>query len=346
MVDVKDLQAGVGVLPLFAVDKAADAHFGRIGVEFVCGNDAGAHGRKAVQTFAEIPLLVGGLHIAGGNVVQDGVAEHRVPGLPGRHILGIFAQHHSQLALIVQLLHKVGVGFDKAAVRHGAADPFGKVDGILVLRGKGVGRILLGFVRVRHIVDAFSTQHQDAIYFSKRVSRAVPDGGFIEAHTDLVQKLDYECELAVVLGKDAKDVPAGQTKDYVFGYTILNDVSARDVQTAHKQWYFGKSLDGFTPMGPCIVTADEFDTYPPALPIRSRVNGELRQDSNTKLQIFDIDHVIHELSQGMTLKAGTIIATGTPAGVGMGMDPPQFLHPGDTVQCEIEGIGTLTNTVR
>ena len=151
----------------------------------------------------------------------------------------------------------------------------------------------------------------------------MPDGGFIEAHTDLVQKLDYECELAVVLGKDAKDVPAGQTKDYVFGYTILNDVSARDVQTAHKQWYFGKSLDGFTPMGPCIVTADEFDTYPPALPIRSRVNGELRQDSNTKLQIFDIDHVIHELSQGMTLKAGTIIATGTPAGVGMGFDPPK-----------------------
>ena len=99
-------------------------------------------------------------------------------------------------------------------------------------------------------------------------------------------------------------------------------------------------------MGPCIVTADEFDSYPPALPIRSRVNGELRQDSNTKLQIFDIDHVIHELSQGMTLKAGTIIATGTPAGGGMGMDPPQFLHPGDTVQCEIEGIGTLTNTVR
>ena len=198
----------------------------------------------------------------------------------------------------------------------------------------------------KYSADAFATQHQDAIYFSKRVTRAVPDGGFIEAHTDLVKKLDYECELAVVLGRDAKDVPAGQTRDYVFGYTILNDVSARDVQTAHKQWYFGKSLDGFTPMGPCIVTADEFDTYPPEMGIRSFVNGEKRQDSNTRLQIFDIDHVIHELSQGMTLKAGTIIATGTPAGVGMGMDPPQFLHPGDTVQCEIEGIGTLTNTVR
>ena len=193
--------------------------------------------------------------------------------------------------------------------------------------------------------DAFATQHQDAIYFSKRVTRAVPDGGTIQAHTDLVQKLDYECELAVVLGKDARDVAEGQSRDYVFGYTILNDVSARDVQTAHKQWYFGKSLDGFTPMGPCIVTADEFDTYPPRLGLRCFVNGEKRQDSNTGLQIFNIDHVIRELYQGMTLKAGTLIATGTPAGVAMGMEPPRFLQPGDVVRCEIDGIGSLTNTV-
>lgn len=199
---------------------------------------------------------------------------------------------------------------------------------------------------LRYSSDAFSTEHHDAIYFSKRVSRAVPDGGAIQAHTDFVQKLDYECELAVVLGKDAKDVPAGQTQEYIFGYTILNDVSARDVQTAHQQWYFGKSLDGFTPMGPCIVTADEFEQYPPALGIRSFVNGEKRQDSNTALQIFNIDHVISELSQGMTLKAGTIIATGTPSGVGLGMDPPQFLQPGDVVRCEIDGIGSLTNPVQ
>ena len=198
----------------------------------------------------------------------------------------------------------------------------------------------------KYSAAAFATKHEDAIYFSKRVTRAVPDGGPIEAHTDLVKKLDYECELAVVLGRDARDVPAGQTRDYIFGYTILNDVSARDVQTAHKQWYFGKSLDGFTPIGPCIVTADAFADYPPRLGIRSFVNGEKRQDSNTALQIFDIDHVIAELSQGMTLKAGTIIATGTPAGVGMGMDPPQFLKPGDVVRCEIDGIGTLTNPVK
>ena len=197
----------------------------------------------------------------------------------------------------------------------------------------------------KYSADAFSTQHQDAIYFSKRVSRAVPDGGFIEAHTDLVQKLDYECELAVVLGKDAKDVPAGQTRDYVFGYTILNDVSARDVQTAHKQWYFGKSLDGFTPIGPCIVTADEI-VFPPALHITARVNGELRQDSTTDLLITSIANIIEELSSGMTLLPGTIISTGTPSGVGMGFDPPKFLKPGDVVECTIDGIGTLRNTVR
>ena len=197
----------------------------------------------------------------------------------------------------------------------------------------------------KYSADAFATKHQDAIYFSKRVSRAVPDGGFIEAHTDLVQKLDYECELAVVLGKDARDVPAGQTKDYVFGYTILNDVSARDVQTAHKQWYFGKSLDGFTPIGPCIVTADEI-VFPPALHITARVNGELRQDSTTDLLITSIADIIEELSSGMTLLPGTIISTGTPSGVGMGFDPPKFLKPGDVVECTIDGIGTLRNTVR
>ena len=216
----------------------------------------------------------------------------------------------------------------------------------------GAGRHLSGINYMAHSdeaekysADAFATEHQDAIYFPSGSPGPSPDGGFIEAHTDLVKKLDYECELAVVLGKDAKDVPAGQTKDYVFGYTILNDVSARDVQTAHKQWYFGKSLDGFTPIGP--ASSRQTSSTPTAkLPIRCFVNGEKRQDSNTGLQIFDIDHVIAELSQGMTLKAGTIIATGTPAGVGMGMEPPCFLKPGDEVRCEIEGIGTLTNTVR
>ena len=125
---------------------------------------------------------------------------------------------------------------------------------------------------------------------------------------------------------------------------MINDVSARDIQNRHKQWYFGKSLDGFCPMGPYIVTADEI-SYPPELPIRSIVNGELRQNSNTRLLIFDIGYVLEELSAGMTLKAGTILSMGTPAGVGMGFTPPRFLQEGDQVICEIEGIGRLSNRI-
>lgn len=197
----------------------------------------------------------------------------------------------------------------------------------------------------RYKEDAFGGERPYPIYFSKRVNRAVADGESILSHTDLVDSLDYEAELAVIIGKDAKDVEEADASEYVFGYTVLNDVSARNVQTRHKQWYFGKSLDGFTPMGPCILTADAV-SFPPKLAISSKVNGELRQNSNTELLISGIAHVISELSQGMTLKAGTIIATGTPAGVGMGFQPPKFLKPGDVVECTIEGIGSITNPVK
>lgn len=196
----------------------------------------------------------------------------------------------------------------------------------------------------RYKKEAFGGERPFAVYFSKRVSEATGTGAEIPSHKESVQDLDYEAELAVIIGKDAKNVPVSEVKNYIFGYTVINDVSARTLQTRHKQWYFGKSLDGFLPMGPCIVTAEEFP-YPPRLSIQSRVNGELRQDSSTELMIFGIDHVVSELSAGMTLKAGTIIATGTPAGVGMGFDPPRFLKPGDVVECSIEGIGTLVNRV-
>lgn len=183
-----------------------------------------------------------------------------------------------------------------------------------------------------------------AVYFSKRVSRAVAPNDPIEGHLELDEQLDYEAELAVVIGRDARNVRREDAFDCVFGYTIVNDVSARSLQGKHKQWYFAKSLDGFTPMGPCIVTVDEFDR-PPALPIRSFVNGEPRQNANTDQLIFDIPYIIAELSGGMTLRAGTIISTGTPAGVGMGMRPPRFLKKGDVVRCEIEGIGALENPI-
>ena len=193
--------------------------------------------------------------------------------------------------------------------------------------------------------EAFGGERPVPIYFSKRVNRAVADGEEIDGHFDIVEGLDYEAELAVIIGKDAKNVAESDVFEYVFGYTVLNDISARNLQTAHKQWYFGKGLDDFTPVGPWIVTKNEFEN-PPALAIRSYINGELRQDSNTGLMINGIAKVISELSQGMTLQAGTIIAMGTPAGVGMGFEPPKFMKQGDVVKCEIEGIGTLTNRVR
>ena len=193
--------------------------------------------------------------------------------------------------------------------------------------------------------SAFAKERPVTVYFSKRVSQAVAPEGFIERHAGLTERLDYENELAVILGRTARDVKAADAADYIFGYTIVNDVSAREVQTAHKQFYFGKSLDGFTPMGPCITTADEI-AFPPALTLTTLVNGEPRQSSNTALLLNSIAEIIEELSSGMTLLPGTIIATGTPAGVGMGFETPKFLASGDVVECTIEGIGTLRNTVR
>ena len=193
--------------------------------------------------------------------------------------------------------------------------------------------------------SAFAKERPVTVYFSKRVSQAVAPEGFIESHPGLVERLDYEAELAVIIGRTVTNVKAADAADYIFGYTILNDVSARLLQTSHKQFYFGTSLDGFTPMGPCITTADEI-AFPPALTLTTQVNGELRQNSNTELLLNSIAEIIEELSSGMTLLPGTIIATGTPAGVGMGFDPPKFLKPGDVVECAVEGIGTLRNTVR
>ncbi|MDD5901843.1 MAG: fumarylacetoacetate hydrolase family protein [Oscillospiraceae bacterium] len=193
---------------------------------------------------------------------------------------------------------------------------------------------------------AFDVQRGDAVYFAKRLQRAVAPGGIIDGHFDICDSLDYEVELGVVIGKDAKNVKAADAAEYIFGYTIINDVSARNLQTRHKQWYFGKSLDDFTPIGPCIVSAEKLGAMP-ELDIRCYVNGELRQNSNTRMMIFDIPYIIEELSAGMTLKAGTVIATGTPSGVALGMEPSvrEYLKSGDVIRCEIEGIGVLENAI-
>lgn len=192
--------------------------------------------------------------------------------------------------------------------------------------------------------ESFDVKKDDAIYFGKRVNRATAPGEAIPSYEGYVDSLDYESELGVIIGKAAKNVSVENALEYVFGYTIVNDVSARNVQRRHQQWYLGKSLDGFTPIGPCIVTADGIADVQ-ALDIKSYVNGELRQNSNTRYMITTVAEAIADLSQGMTLLPGTIIATGTPAGVGMGMQPPCWMKKGDVVVCEIEGIGKLENPI-
>ncbi|MDO4179411.1 MAG: fumarylacetoacetate hydrolase family protein [Phascolarctobacterium sp.] len=196
----------------------------------------------------------------------------------------------------------------------------------------------------RFSAESFDVKKDDAIYFSKRVNRATAPGEAIPAYEGYVDSLDYESELGVIIGKETKNATVENALANVFGYTVINDVSARNIQRRHQQWYLGKSLDGFTPIGPCIVTADGIEDVQ-NLDVKSYVNGELRQSSNTRYMITTVAEAIADLSQGMTLLPGTIIATGTPAGVGMGMQPPVWMKKGDVVVCEIEGIGRLENSV-
>ncbi len=158
------------------------------------------------------------------------------------------------------------------------------------------------------------------------------------------REIDWEVELGVVIGREGKNISRETALAHVFGYTVLNDISARDIQYRHKQFFLGKSLDGACPMGPWIVTADEIPD-PQNLDLRCWVNGELKQEGNTSEQLFSVAETISILSRGHTLEPGDIIATGTPSGVGFARKPPEFLRPGDAVECEIEGIGRLRNVV-
>jgi 2-keto-4-pentenoate hydratase/2-oxohepta-3-ene-1,7-dioic acid hydratase in catechol pathway len=187
-------------------------------------------------------------------------------------------------------------------------------------------------------------KRQDSVYFSKRVIRALGPEGIIENHFDIDERLDYEAEMAIIIGKDARYVKKEDAYHYIFGVCCFNDISGRDMQNSHKQWFFGKSLDTFTAYGPYIVTLDEFN-IPLKLDIKCRVNGETRQNSNTENLIFPPEIVIEELSSGMTLDAGTIIATGTPAGVGAASSPHRCMKSGDICEVEVEGCGVLRNTV-
>lgn len=183
------------------------------------------------------------------------------------------------------------------------------------------------------------------IYFSKIAYPAIGNEEFVDSHSHIVKQLDYEAELAVIIGKKCRNISKEQAEDCIFGYTIANDISARDLQQDHVQWHKGKSFDTFCPMGPYIVHKSKI-SFPPELAIQSYINGELRQNGNTSQLIFDIPTIISDLAAGITLYPGDIILTGTPAGVGAGFNPPKYMKPGDKMECVIENIGTLTNTIK
>lgn len=213
--------------------------------------------------------------------------------------------------------------------------------------------ICMGLNYMEHTKEVAEMHHLDKpeervypIYFAKHVDRARGDGESIPNHAGFITTLDYECELGVIIRKDAYRISREQVKDYIFGYTIIDDISGRELNR-HKQNFFQKSLDGSCPMGPWIVTADEFDSFgfPPTVRIQTWVNGEQRQDGSSKNMIFPIDELVSEISQGITIKAGSIFATGSPKGIGASMNPPQFLKTGDHIRHEIEGVGVLNTFV-
>lgn len=181
-------------------------------------------------------------------------------------------------------------------------------------------------------------------FFTKPATSIVGPGAAIRYDEKVTRRLDYEVELAVVIGKGGRDIPVERAWEHVFGYTIVNDITARDLQKRHDQWFKGKGLDTFCPMGPWIVTADEIPD-PHALRIELDVNGAKRQDASTGDMIFRIPQTIASLSAGLTLEPGDVIATGTPSGVGYAMNPRQWLKAGDEIVCRIERIGTLANHV-
>ena len=208
----------------------------------------------------------------------------------------------------------------------------------------------LGRNYVAHAEEAARARGQEVkiptipVIFTKAPTSVTGPFDDIPVDRGVTQQVDWEVELGAIIGKTARNIARADALQHVFGYTVINDVSARDLQQQHLQWFKGKSLDGFCPMGPLVVTTDEFGD-PQSKQLQLRVNGVVKQDASTAKMIFPVDVILEWLSKGLTLEAGDIIATGTPEGVGMGRSPQEFLNDGDVVETEVEGIGTLRNRI-
>ncbi len=262
-----------------------------------------------------------------------------------------FAQITDMLSLIDQgaeglarLRQALASASDSALQQQGARHTLGDVRLLAPIPRPRKNIFCMGQNYADHAAEHGAPVPEAPILFTKAPTTINHPDAPIIIDPAISAKIDWEVELGVVIGRAGKNIPAAQAFDYVFGYTVVNDISARDLQWRHKQWFKGKSLDGSCPMGPWIVTADEI-ADPHALSLRLSVNGVVKQNANTRQMIFNLPAIIEALSAGMTLEPGDIIATGTPSGVGDARTPPEYLQPGDVVEAEIESIGTLRNPV-
>lgn len=284
----------------------------------------------------------------GDEVVDFSKAGSVVRGLPGDDLLALVRDGHRTIPKVRQLA--TAVAAMAAGERGELVLPLDSVRALAPIPWPAKNVFCVGRNYSEHVAEGYRARGmavnlpEHPQFFSKPATTVLdPDTPF-EWDPNVTQKLDYEVELGVIIGRTGKNIRRDDALSHVFGYTVINDITARDLQRRHDQWFKGKGLDGSCPMGPVVVHASSVKD-PQALDIRLRVNGEQRQFSNTSRMIFDLGTIIETLSLGMTLHAGDVIATGTPSGVGYAMDPPSFLKGGDVIEAEIEGIGILRTPV-
>jgi 2-keto-4-pentenoate hydratase/2-oxohepta-3-ene-1,7-dioic acid hydratase in catechol pathway len=294
---------------------------------------------RLVTFRSNVGLRIGVLDASVQTVIDLSVV---APDLP-RDMLGLIALGSAGLAKIRDALAAKPAGTPLAQTR--LAAPIPRPARNIFCVGKNYHE----HAREFHTSGFDASAGKDAIpevpiIFTKPPSSVIGPGVPIPAHLDPTSSVDYENELTVVIGKGGRGISKARAFEHVYGYTIVNDVTARTLQHRHKQWFIGKSMDGFCPMGPVLLTADEVADVG-AMHLVTRVNGEVRQDARVADLIFDIPTLIETISAGITLEPGDLIATGTPSGVGIGFKPPKYLKQGDVVSCSIEPLGELTNPV-
>ncbi len=292
-----------------------------------------------------LTLENGGLGVVCGEQVVDVAEASRTMG--GERLPATLLELVEHCQGLLERVHGLAV---EAAARGVAVRPLSEVEPQAPIPEPRRNIICVGKNYREHVNEVKATAlggsglPEAPIFFTKATTAVLAPGRPIPAHRELTARLDHEAEVAIILGRGGRNIAPESAWEHVFGYTAINDVSARDLQAGHRQWFRGKSLDGTAPMGPVMVHRS---AMPPLdeLQVTCRVNGEERQRGNLAQLIFDVPTLIATLSAGMTLLPGDIIATGTPSGVGAGFDPPRFLAPGDLVEVEVTGVGVLANPV-